>query len=117
MLFREQCRSAGIPMPIEQRRFALSIERQWRFDFCWPECMVAVEIDGGVWRRGGGAHSHPLDILRNMTKRNDAALLGWRVLSFTTDEVTKSLHAIEFTVRVLRSVPSAVAHPELRSAE
>ena len=49
---------------------------------------------------GGGAHSNPRDIERNMRKRNDAALLGYTVLAFTPRDVTAG-NAIAFTQRVL----------------
>lgn len=49
-----------------------------------------MEIEGGIWMRaygrGGGAHSRPMNILRDMEKGNLAAKLGWRVFRFTTQE-------------------------------
>lgn len=74
--------------------------RIWRFDFAFVEHKVIVEIDGGVWV--GGAHAHPVDITRNMAKRNDAALAGFIVLAFTPKQVKKG-EAIAFTQRVLAS--------------
>lgn len=58
---------------------------QWEFDFCFPDYKLFVEIDGGIWSMG--AHGHPIDIVRNMRKRNDAAHAGYLVLSFATDHV------------------------------
>ena len=72
----------------------------WVFDFLFRDFKIIVEIDGGIWMRGGGAHSHPVDITRNMAKGNDAVLQGYSVLRFTPDEV-KSGHAIAFTQRLL----------------
>lgn len=60
---------------------------RWRFDFAWPQHGLIVEIDGGIFRPGGGAHSHPVDIRRNMTKRNDAAFAGFTVLAYTPEQV------------------------------
>lgn len=89
--------------PVAAYRFHL--ERKWEFDFAWPEVAIAVEIEGGIWRgRGfgsktannpGGAHSHPLQILRDIEKYNEAARMGWRIFRFTTDMV-KSGEAIAF---------------------
>lgn len=76
------------------------IPKVWRFDGCFDEWKVIVEIDGGIWMPGGGAHSHPIDITRNMTKQNDAALAGYVVLRFTPREVFNE-HAIAFTQHVL----------------
>jgi hypothetical protein len=82
------------------RKDGKQIPRMWEFDFAWPDFMLIVEINGGVWMPGGGAHSHPIDITRNMTKQNDAALAGFFVLQFTPDDV-KHGDAIAFTQRVL----------------
>lgn len=62
----------------------------WHQDFAIIELepMFFVEIQGGIWRRGGGAHSHPINILRNMQKHNDTVRRGYTFLQFTTDEVT-----------------------------
>lgn len=87
-----------IPLPVWQYKFDL--QRKWRFDFAWPAERIAVEIEGGIWRRGGGAHSHPTNILRDIEKYNHAARLGWRIFRFTTDMV-KNGEAIEF-LRTIR---------------
>lgn len=113
-LFDFQCRSHRLPphvwkfklMKSEQtpRKDGKPIPKMWEFDFAWPEFKLIVEINGGVWRPGGGAHSHPIDITRNMTKQNDAALAGFVVLQFTPDEVKhKDAPAISFTQRVLHA--------------
>jgi len=77
--------ATGICDPLPAYRFHL--ERKWEFDFAWPDVCVAVEIEGGIWRRGGGAHSHPTNILRDIEKYNEAARMGWGIFRFTTDMV------------------------------
>lgn len=72
--------------------------KTWVFDFAFPGHALLVEVDGGVWVRG--AHGHPLDILRNMQKQNDAVALGWAVLRFTPQQV-QSGEAVQFTRSVL----------------
>jgi hypothetical protein len=105
-LFDWQLKAAGAPPWERQHRFAVAHGREWRTDFAWPERLLTVEIQGGIWRRGGGAHSHPLDIERNITKYNALTALGWRLLQFTTDQV-KSGAALQYTMTVLRGeVPS-----------
>ena len=79
-------------------RFATSIDRQWEWDIAWPERLIAVEVDGGIWV--AGAHGHPTTIMRNMEKRNWAARLGWRVLSFDTTQA-KNGEALRFIEAVL----------------
>lgn len=72
------CRTAGLPVPTPEWRFHPG--RAWHFDYAWPLKFVALEIEGGIWKKGGGAHSHPLNIERDMEKYSEAAVLGWRVL-------------------------------------
>lgn len=107
-LFMQHCLDAGLPHPLTQHLFATSIKnkksgigRKWRWDFCWPEIMLAVEINGGIFMNG--AHGNPMRILDNMDKLNHGALLGWHVLAFTPDQVLKSTYAIDFTVKVLKA--------------
>jgi very-short-patch-repair endonuclease len=104
-LYAWQCAAFKLPTVQAQFRFIQSAfptnkRKVWKTDFAFTEFGVMVEIDGGIWRPGGGAHSHPVDITRNMTKQNDAALMGFVTLRFTPAEV-KSKHAIAFTQRVL----------------
>jgi hypothetical protein len=62
--------------------------------------MFFVEIQGGIWRRGGGAHSHPQDIERNMQKHNDTVRRGFTFLQFSSDEV-KNEKAIAWLVNYM----------------
>jgi len=57
--------------------------RRWRFDFAHEALQIAVECDGGIWRRGGGAHSRPANIERDIEKHNHALLCGWLPLRVT----------------------------------
>ena len=59
--------------------------RRWRFDFAWPGEKLAVEVEGGIFTRG--RHTRGTGMLADMEKYNRAALLGWRVLRFFTDQV------------------------------
>ena len=101
-LFAIQLQGAGLPAYVRQYRFAQSLGRQWSSDFAWPTLKLLCEVDGGVWRQGGGAHSHPTNIVRDMEKQNDAALLGFLVLRFTTDQI-KNGQALTFLARVMAS--------------
>ena len=68
--------------------------RKWRFDFALAKG-VAVEVDGGIWI--AGRHVRGKGVEEDMEKLNSAALLGWRVLRFSTGMV-KSGVAID-TIR------------------
>ena len=72
--------AAGLPEPVEEFRF--DPVRKWRFDYAWPERMLALEIEGGTWT--GGRHVRGKGYERDCEKYNAAALLGWKVLRVTT---------------------------------
>ena len=67
---------------VREHRFAPP--RRWRFDLAWPAERLAVEVDGGRWQSGGGRHATAGDYV----KLRAAVTLGWRVLRFTSGEVT-----------------------------
>ena len=73
----------GIPAPTAEYRFHPT--RKFRFDWCWPEYLIAVEVEGGVWTRG--RHTRGAGFLRDCFKYNEAALLGWIVLRTTPDKL------------------------------
>ena len=64
-------------MPEVEFRFCQ--ERKWRFDFAWPDEKVAVEIDGGAWKAGGGRHGQDGD----REKLNHASAMGWLCFRFS----------------------------------
>jgi hypothetical protein len=50
--------------------------RKFRFDFAWPEQMVAVEINGGIFKAQSG-HRSISGLERDYNKANLAQLHGW----------------------------------------
>ncbi len=88
-VFPKLCLAAGYPEPEAEYQFHPT--RKWRFDYAWPEIKLALEIDGGLWRKGGGAHSHPSNIERDMAKSNAAALLGWRILRYAPEDLATAI--------------------------
>lgn len=91
-------KAAGLPTATREHAFHPG--RRWRFDFAYPDRKIGIEVEGGIWRQGGGAHSHPLNILRDIEKYNAAAVLGWRILRFTTEDVSNGV-AVETIRRAL----------------
>jgi very-short-patch-repair endonuclease len=79
------CRRMGIPTPVTEYRFHPT--RKWRFDYCWPEHRVALEVEGGIWT--GGRHTRGVGFVRDMEKYNTAALMGWKVLRCQPTELRK----------------------------
>lgn len=77
------CAQNGWPPPQFEYRF--HTERKWRFDACFPEKMLAIEVDGGLY--SNGRHSRGAGRERDLEKLNEALLLGWRVLVVSTGQV------------------------------
>lgn len=97
------CRTIGIPEPVCE--FQFHPKRKWKFDFAWPELKIALEIEGGVWKRGGGRHNRGKGFLRDLEKYNEATQHGWRLLR-TTPELFEDGSAMIQVRRLVRSVKS-----------
>lgn len=70
---------AGMPVP--EREYKFHPTRRWRFDFAYPDKMIAIEVEGGTWVNG--AHNRGGHYQSDCEKYNAAVLLGWKVLRFT----------------------------------
>ena len=81
--FPSLCRAVGVPEPIPEHRF--SPPRRWRFDWAWLEQKVALEQEGAVWVNG--RHTRGAGVIKDMEKYNQAAVLGWKVLRATPQQV------------------------------
>lgn len=77
----------GVPDPIAEYRF--HPKRKWRFDWAWPDKLIALEQEGAVWTQG--RHTRGSGFINDMEKYNEAARLGWRVFRFTPKEITKGI--------------------------
>ncbi len=82
-LFAMHLRAAGIGNFATEYQF--HPERKWRFDFAWPEIMLAVEIEGGIWT--GGRHVRGQGFEADLVKYNEATKLNWWVLRYSTKQV------------------------------
>lgn len=65
----------GLPAPIPEYRFHPT--RRWRFDYAWPDCKFAMEVEGGVYV--GGRHSRGFGFEKDLEKYEAALELGWIV--------------------------------------
>jgi len=88
-------RAAKLPPPVREFRFHPT--RKWRFDFAWPDCRIALEIDGATWT--GGRHTRGAGFEADAEKLNEAAMLGWRVFRATRTMVKNG-----YALRLLESV-------------
>ena len=58
------------------------------YDFAWPQYKVAVELQGGIYRRGRNTgHVSISGMERDMEKLNRAAVYGWILLQFSPHKV------------------------------
>ena len=69
------------------REYKFHPTRRWRFDFAFPDYMIAIEFQGGQYTRG--RHTRPVGFGRDCEKLRHAAILGWRVLLYTTNDLRK----------------------------
>lgn len=91
---RKFCRAC---LPVDARH-DYRRARMWRFDFAWPDRMLACEVEGGTW--AGGRHTRGAGFQADCDKLNAAVLLGWRVLRVTGQDVGDGT-AIELIERAL----------------
>lgn len=75
--------SEGLPMP--EAEFQFAAPRKWRFDWAYPDCKIAIEVNGGAWTRG--RHVRGKGYINDMEKMSEAAARGWRVIHVTPDQL------------------------------
>ncbi len=92
-----QMKANGLPMPTREYTFAKP--RRWRFDFAWIDQKLAAEIDGGVYSQG--RHTRGKGFENDCEKNNQAVLMGWRVLHFSSGMV-RCGEALATTEKILR---------------
>ena len=84
-LLLDQILITDLPVPVREHKFHPT--RKWRFDLAFLESKLAVEVEGGIWTYG--RHNRAISFIKDMEKYNEACLLGWNLLRFTTDMVKK----------------------------
>ena len=95
-----------LPLPESEYEFNLPNSKH-RFDFAWPIYKLAVEVDGGRWKPGGGRHGSDED----NDKCNIATSQGWLVFHFSPEILKrKPDYCIEQVARTLvgKMYPSQV---------
>lgn len=92
-------RAAGLQEPA--REFKFHPTRKWRFDFCWPDLKLALEVDGGTW--GKSRHTTGAGFEKDCEKKNEAIILGWRVMTVTSSMINDG-RALEFIERAIKEL-------------
>lgn len=80
LIWQDECHRNGQAALEPQREYQFHDGRKWRLDFAWPTYKVGVEIDGGIWIKGG--HNTGVGSHADRNKGNAAAALGWLVLHY-----------------------------------
>jgi very-short-patch-repair endonuclease len=96
---------ADLPAPLTQVKFAAPA-RKWASDFGWPERGLLVEVDGGQFAPRGGRHAGDKD----KEKGNYAALLGYRVMHFSPQQIERDPQGCVELIR------RALAHQDAKKA-
>lgn len=90
--FVQLLRKAELPEPIPQLAISLGDGATARVDFAYPRYRVAFELDGAAY------HSGELAERRDRQRENRLGAMGWRVLRFTWDDVTRRYEYVVQTV-------------------
>ena len=98
--FLLHCRVEGLS-PV--REYTFHPTRKFRFDFAFPDKMLAVEIEGGV----NGRHQRIGGFTGDCHKYNAAALLEWLVFRFTPEMV----HSGEAIDTIRKALPESDERP------
>ena len=107
---------AGIPTPEREYRFGAAAAggpgkglrarlteaglKDWRFDFAWPNLMLAVEVEGGAWV--GGRHTRGKGFLEDLRKYQAAQMMGWTVYR-TAGELINSGEAVKTIEELIKA--------------
>lgn len=91
-LFLALCKAERIPDPVTEHRF--DKVRRWRFDYAWPDLLVALEVEGGAFTNG--RHTRGKGFVADMEKYSEAAAQGWRLLRVTPGNLvsTKTIQLV-----------------------
>ena len=81
---------------------------RYHIDLAWPAAWLAVEVDGGQRKAGGGKHGGVADYI----KLRRLVLAGWRVLRFTAGEVTADPLGCIADIRAALAQEVGHGHPQ-----
>lgn len=68
-----------------EQEYKFHPKRKWRADFLITGKKILVEVEGGIW--SGGRHTRGKGYIGDMEKYNSAAMMGFTVLRFSTEQV------------------------------
>lgn len=66
------------------QEFRFDKVRLYKFDFAFPDHLIAIEFEGGVFNPAKTGHTSGMGYHNNCDKYNLATLQGWRILRYTS---------------------------------
>ena len=78
----------GLGGPELKREFRFHAERKWRADFAHVESRTLIEVEGGIFIKGGGRHNRAAGFIADAEKYLEAFLAGWNVVRLTEAQIT-----------------------------
>lgn len=81
-----------------EQEFKFHPTRKWRADFHLKGKKILVEVEGGIW--SNGRHTRGKGYLGDLEKYNEATMMGYQVIRFSTEQV-KSGKAIEQILKLI----------------
>lgn len=74
-------------MPPPKAEYKFHSTRKWRIDYAWPDIKLAIEIEGGVFKRSHGRHTNPIGFIKDMEKYNALTEMGWHLLRYIPGKI------------------------------
>lgn len=101
----------GLNGPELQREFVFHAERKWRADFAHVGSRTLIEVEGGIFIKGGGRHNRAAGFIAAAEKYLAAFLAGWNVVRLTETQITAP--NVERIIRRIRfdTAKNAHGHP------
>ena len=78
----------GLPVPALQYEIVDGLGRLRRFDFAWPDAMLAAEYDSAIWHGSADA------LRRDREKLAAVQDIGWTVVPIVADDVRRRPHLL-----------------------
>jgi very-short-patch-repair endonuclease len=83
----------GLPKAVRQLEVVIKSARRRYIDFAYPDRMLGIEVGGR------GFHTGPVAERSDSERHNELTAMGWRVLYFSWDDVTRRGSYVLQTVR------------------
>jgi hypothetical protein len=90
-------------LPVPEYEYRFHHVRRWRFDYYFKDAMVAIEIEGGIYKYG--RHNRASSFWDDAEKYNAAAEMGIRLLRYP------SVNKMDL-MQIGRAIPIALNRPQ-----